>query len=380
MDFNLSEEQTAIQDSLKRYLAKDYSFEHRRTLTKSALGHSEQAWATYAELGLLALPFSEEAGGLGGNAIDTMIISETLGTALALEPFIPSVVIAGSLVNDIGNAAQRDALLGGITQGTLLATLAHQEPGARYNVNHVATTAKKDGDGWSLSGHKAVVLAAPSAHKLLVSARTSGAAFDANGISLFVVDAKAAGVTIRPYGTQDGQRAGDVILKDVKVASDALVGAVNQALPAIEHAIDRGIAALCAEAVGVMTTLNAQTLEYLKNRKQFDQPIGKFQVLQHRMADMAMAAEYGRAMALLAAVKVDEKDVAERRRHVSAAKAYVGQSARTVGQGAVQMHGGMGVTDELMAAHLFKRLTVINATLGDVDHHLGKFSDSLLVA
>ncbi|MBC7957082.1 MAG: acyl-CoA dehydrogenase family protein [Cytophagales bacterium] len=380
MDFNLSEEQTAIQDSLKRYLAKDYSFDQRRTLTKSALGHSEQAWATYAELGLLALPFPESAGGLGGNAIDTMLIAETLGTALALEPFIPSVVIAGNLINDIGSPAQRDTLLGGITQGTLLATLAHHESGARYNVNHVATTAKKDGDGWSLTGHKAVVLAAPSANKLLVSARTSGSAFDANGISLFVVDAKAAGLTIRPYGTQDGQRAGEVILKDVKVAADALVGAVNQALPAIEHAIDRGIAALCAEAVGVMTTLNAQTLEYLKNRKQFDQPIGKFQVLQHRMADMAMAAEYGRAMALLAAVKVDEKDVAERRRNVSAAKAYIGQSARTVGQGAVQMHGGMGVTDELMAAHLFKRLTVINATLGDVDHHLGKFSDSLLAA
>ncbi|MBX3619672.1 MAG: acyl-CoA dehydrogenase family protein [Rhizobacter sp.] len=380
MDFNLSEEQTAIQDSLKRYLAKDYGFEDRRKLTKSELGHSAEAWKTYAELGLLALPFPEEAGGLGGNAIDTMIIAETLGTALALEPFIPSVVISGSLLNDIGSAAQKDTLLSGIVQGELLVSLAHQEPGARYNTHHVTTTAKKDGDGWSLSGHKAVVMAAPSAHKLLVSARTSGSAFDANGISLFVVDAKAAGVTLRPYGTQDGQRAGDVILKDVKVASDALVGQVNQALPAIEHAIDRGIAALCAEAVGVMATLNAQTLEYLKNRKQFDTPIGKFQVLQHRMADMAMAAEYGRSMALLAAVKVDSKDVAERRRHVSAAKAYIGQSARTVGQGAVQMHGGMGVTDELMAAHLFKRLTVINQTLGDVDHHLGKFSDTLLAA
>jgi alkylation response protein AidB-like acyl-CoA dehydrogenase len=380
MDFNLSEEQTAIQDSLKRYLAKDYGFEQRRALTKSELGHSAEAWATYAELGLLALPFPESAGGLGGNAIDTMIISETLGTALALEPFIPSVVVAGSLVNDIGTPAQRDTLLGGITQGTTLATLAHQEPGARYNLNHVATTAKKDGNGWSLSGHKSVVLSAPSANKLLVSARTSGAAFDANGVSLFVVDAKAAGVSIRAYGTQDGQRAGDVLLKDVKVGADALLGAVNQALPAIEHAIERGIAALCAEAVGVMTTLNAQTLEYLKNRKQFGQPIGKFQALQHRMADMAIAAEQARSMALLAAVKVDSADAAERRRCVSAAKAYIGQSARTVGQGAVQMHGGMGVTDELMASHLFKRLTVISATFGDVDHHLGKFSDSLLAA
>lgn len=380
MDFNLSEEQAAIQASLKRYLARDYGFEARRKLTQSELGHSAAAWKTYAELGLLALPFPEAVGGLGGNAIDTLLVAETLGTALALEPFIPSVVIAGSLLHDIGSPMQKDTLLAGITEGTTLVALAHQEPGARYNVRHVATTARKDGSAWLLSGHKAVVLAAPSAHTLLVSARTSGAAFDAHGISLFVVDAKAAGVTIRPYGTQDGQRAGDVILQDVKVGADALLGQAHQALPAIEHAIDRGIAALCAEAVGVMDTLNAQTLEYLKNRKQFDMPIGKFQVLQHRMADMAMAAEYGRSMALLAAVKVDSKDAAERRRHVSAAKAYVGQSARTVGQGAVQMHGGMGVTDELMAAHLFKRLTVINQTFGDVDHHLGMFSDSLLAA
>lgn len=380
MDFNLTEEQTAIQDSLKRYLAKDYAFEQRRALTKTPLGHSAEAWATYAELGILALPFPESAGGLGGNAVDTMLIAETLGASLALEPFLSTVVLAGSLINEIGTPAQRDTLLAGITQGTLQVALAHSEPGARYAINHVAATAKKDGAGWSLSGHKAVVLGAPSADKLLVSARTSGAAFDANGVSLFVVDTKAPGVTVRAYATQDSQRAGEVLLKDVKVGADALVGAVNQALPAIEHAIDRGIAALCAEAVGVMAALNAATLEYLKTRKQFGQPIGKFQALQHRMAEMAIATEHARSMALLAAVKVESADVAERRRNVSAAKAYIGQSARTVGQGAVQMHGGMGVTDELIVSHFFKRLTVINATFGDADHHLGKFSDSLLAA
>ena len=380
MDFNLTEEQTAIQDSLKRYLTKDYGFEQRRALTKTPLGHSAEAWATYAELGILALPFPESAGGLGGNAIDTMLIAETLGTSLALEPFLSTVVLAGSLINEIGTPAQRDTLLGGITTGSLQVALAHGEPGARYGTSHVATTAKKDGAGWALSGHKAVVLGAPSADKLLVSARTSGGAFEANGVSLFVVDAKAPGVSIRAYATQDSQRAGEVMLKDVKVGADALVGTVNQALPAIEHAIDRGIAALCAEAVGVMAALNAATLEYLKTRKQFGQPIGKFQALQHRMAEMAIATEHARSMALLAAVKVEATDVAERRRNVSAAKAYVGQSARKVGQEAVQMHGGMGVTDELIVSHFFKRLTVINATFGDVDHHLGKFSDSLLVA
>jgi alkylation response protein AidB-like acyl-CoA dehydrogenase len=380
VDFNLSEEQTAIRDSLTRFLQKDYSFEQRRALTKTELGHSAEAWATYAELGLLALPFPDSVGGLGGNAIDTMLVSETLGGSLALEPFLASVVLSGSLLADIGSDAQRDTLLGGITQGTLTVSLAHGEAGARYNLQHVATTAKKSGDGWELNGHKAVVLGAPSANKLLVSARTSGGEYDANGISLFVVDAKAPGVTIRAYATQDSQRAGDVLLKNVKVGADALVGAADKAFPALEHAIDRGIAALCAEAVGVMAALNAATLEYLKQRHQFGQPIGKFQVLQHRMADMAIATEQSRSLALLAAVKVDEADAAERRRHVSAAKAYIGQAGRTVGQGAVQMHGGMGVTDELNVSHFFKRLTVINATFGDADHHLGKFSDSLLAA
>ena len=281
-------------------------------------------------------------------------------------------MISGNLINDIGSAAQKDSLLAGITQGTTLATLAHQEPGARYNTNHVAATARKDGNGWSLSGHKAVVLAAASANTLLVSARTSGGAFDANGISLFVVDPKAAGVTIRPYGTQDGQRAADVILKDVKLGADALVGAVDQALPAIEHALDRGIAALCAEAVGVMSTLNAQTLEYLKNRKQFDQPIGKFQVLQHRMADMAMAAEYARAMALLAAVKVDEKDAADRRRHVLPPGLPANRRARWPGCCRCR-----GMVSLLIVAPLQRSRD--QRHLRDVDHHWA-FSDSLLAA
>ncbi len=380
MDFNLSEEQTAIQDSLRRYLQKDYGFEQRRAFTKSALGHSAEAWATYAELGLLALPFSEADGGLGGNAIDTMLICETFGASLALEPFVATVVMSGSLLADLGNDAQRESLLGGIVQGQLLVSLAHGEPGARYATNHVAASARPEGGGWVLSGHKAVVLGAPSADKFLVSARTAGQAFDAQGVSLFVVDRSAPGVTVRAYGTQDGQRAGEVLLDGVQLDAQARVGPDGGALAAIERAIDRGIAALCAEAVGVMAALNAATLEYLKTRKQFGQPIGKFQALQHRMADMAIATEQARSMALLAAVKADDPQPLERRRCVSAAKAYIGQSGRTVGQGAVQLHGGMGVTDELIVSHYFKRLTVINATLGDAEHHVGRFSATLLAA
>lgn len=380
MDFNLSEEQIAIQDSLRRYLTKDYGFEQRRTIARSADGFSREAWATYAELGLLMLPFSEANGGLGGNAVDTMVVMETLGASLALEPYLGTVVVAGSLVADLGSDAQRDKLLGGITGGSLLAALAHQEPGARYNRQHVATTAKADGAGYVLNGHKAVVLGAPSADQLLVSARTSGAAGDATGVTVFLVDPKAAGVTVVAYANQDAQRAGEVKLSNVKVSADAVLGPVDGALPAIERAIDRGIAGLCAEAVGIMAALNATTLDYLKQRKQFGVPIGKFQALQHRMADMAIAAEQARSMATLAALKADAEDQAERSRAVSGAKAYIGQALRKVGQDAVQMHGGMGVTDELMAAHYFKRLTMINATFGDADHHLARFSDTLLAA
>ena len=377
MDFDLSEAQSAIQHSLRRWLANNYDFGQRRAVAQSAEGFSREAWAAYAELGLLMLPFSEADGGLGGNAVDTMVVLEALGAALALEPYLPTVVVAGSLVADLGTGALRNELLGGISTGTLLATLAHQEAGVRYNRRRVATTARREGDGHVLTGHKAVVLGAPSANRLLVSARTSGAPDEAAGITLFVVDPHAAGVAIEGYANHDAQRAGEVTLSNVKVGADAVLGPVGGALPAIERAIDRGIAGLCAEAVGIMATLNTATLDHLKQRKQFGVPIGNFQALQHRMVDMVIATEQSRSLAMLAALKADSDDPAERSRAVSGAKAYIGEALRKVGQDAVQMHGGMGVTDELMAAHCFKRLTMIDATFGNADHHLGRFSDTL---
>jgi len=380
MDFNLSEEQVAIQDTLRRWLAKEYGFEQRRAIAKSADGFSRDAWARYAGLGLLMLPLPEADGGLGGNAVDTMVVLETLGASLALEPYLSTVVVAGSLVTDLGVGALRNELLGGIASGALLATLAHLEPGVRYNRQCVATTARREGDVHLLSGHKAVVLGAPSANQLIVSARTSGVANDAAGITLFVVDPCAEGVTIAGYANQDAQRAGEVKLSNVKVGAEAMLGPMDGALPAIERAIDRGIAGLCAEAVGIMAALNAATLEYLRQRKQFGVHIGSFQALQHRMVDMVLATEQSRSLAMLAAIKADSEDPAERSRAVSAAKAYIGQALRQVGQEAVQMHGGMGVTDELMAAHCFKRLTMIDATFGNADHHLARFSDTLLVS
>jgi len=374
MDFNYTEEQLALQDTLRRFIARDYPFEHRRALANSADGFDRAAWKTFADFGILALPFHEDFGGLNGNAVDTMLVMEMLGRGLALEPYVPTVVLCGGLIRDAGSTAQKEELLPAIAGGELMLALAHFEPGARYELDHVATTATAAGSGWQLDGAKAVVLGAPSADKLIVSAR------DGKGISLFLVDAKAPGVTLRAYPTQDGARAADIRLTKVTVGADALMGAAGGALPAIERAVDYANAALCAEAVGIMSALNEITLEYLKTRKQFGVPIGKFQALQHRMADMVIATEQARSMATLAAVRVDSTDAAERSRSVAAAKAYVTQSARVVGQQAVQLHGGMGVVDELNVAHYFKRLTMIGLAFGDADYHLGRFSDTLLAA
>jgi alkylation response protein AidB-like acyl-CoA dehydrogenase len=374
MDFNYTDEQNALRDTLARFIAKDYPFEARRTLAKSDAGFSRDHWEQFAELGLLALPFPEDFGGMNGNAVDTLLVMEALGRGLVLEPYLSTVIVAGGLIRDAGSDAQKEAILPAIAGGELMLALAHYEPGARYEVSRVNTVAKPDGNGWKLSGAKAVVLGGGAADKLLVSANTG------KGISLFLVDSKAAGLTVRSYVTQDGGRAAEVRLDNVAVKTDALVGPEGGALPIIERALDYGIAAMCAESVGIMAALDEATLEYLKTRKQFGQPIGRFQALQHRMVDMVIATEQSRSMAMMAAVKADSTDAAERRRAISAAKAYIGQQARFVGQQAVQLHGGMGVVDELNVSHYFKRLTMIELTFGNTDHHLGLFSDTLLAA
>ncbi|NMO22561.1 pimeloyl-CoA dehydrogenase small subunit [Pyxidicoccus fallax] len=380
MDFSYTEEQQALQDSLRRFLTKEYDFEKRRHISRTAVGYSPQHWATLAEMGVLGLGIPEEHGGMNGGPVDTMLIMESFGRAMVLEPYLPTVVLCAGLVRDLGSETQRAALLPPIVMGELLMAFAHYEQGSRYALEHVATSAKRADGGYVLNGAKSFVLSGTQAGKLIVSARTAGGPRDRAGLSLFVVDREAPGVSVQGYVTQDGGRAAEVKLANVRVGADALLGHEGGALPVIERAVDLGIAALCAEAVGAMDALVETTREYLKTRKQFGVPIGKFQVLQHRMADMLIATEQARSMAIVAAVKVGSPDAAERRRMVSSAKALVGQSARYVGQQAVQLHGGMGVTDELAAAHLFKRLTVINATFGDADHHLAQVSDALLVA
>jgi alkylation response protein AidB-like acyl-CoA dehydrogenase len=383
MDFNYNNEQLAMQETLQRFIAKDYGFEQRRELAGSTLGFSAAAWAEFANLGLLSLPFPEEFGGLGGSAVDIMLVMESFGRGLLLEPFLSTIVMCGGLIRDAASEPMKRALLPRIGAGEIKLALACYEAAGRYDLSQVACTAVRSGGGWRLSGRKTVVLDAPSADYFLVSARISADAVearnerDAAGISLFLVGREPAGLTLFAYPTQSGGRAADVRLDGVALDATALIGAPEEGLGIIERAVDKGVAALCAEAVGIIAALNEATLNYLKTRKQFGVPIGKFQALQHRMADMLIAAEQARSMAVIAAVYADSADAAERRRAVSGAKAYIGQAARLVGQQAVQLHGAMGVVDELIVSHYFKRLTMIDMSLGNVDFHLARFSNML---
>jgi len=377
MDFNYSNEQIALQETLQRFIGRDYGFERRRELARSTLGFSAEAWAQYAELGLLSLPFPEEFGGLGGNAVDIMLVMELVGRGLLLEPFLSTIVMCGGLIRDAASESLKRMMLPRIGAGELKVALACYEAAGRYDLSQVACTAVRSGGGWRLAGQKTVVLDASSADYFLVSARSGGNAGERQGISLFLIGRETQGLNLFSYPTQSGGRAADVRLEDVVLDANALIGAPEDGLAIVERAVDRGIAALCAEAVGIIAALNEATLNYLKTRKQFGVPIGKFQALQHRMADMFIAAEQARSMAVNAAVYADSEDAAERRRAVSGAKAYIGQAARLVGQEAVQMHGAMGVVDDLIVSHYFKRLTMIDLSLGDVDFHLARFSEML---
>ena len=373
MDFRYTEEQAALQDTLRRFIARDYGFDRRRALVRSELGFSAAAWQAYAELGLLALPLPEQHGGLGGNGVDVMAVMELVGEGLLLEPYLSTVVLCAGLVRDCGSAAQCALLLPQVAAGTLQLALAAYEPGARYDLAQVQTTATRAGEGWRLNGQKSVVLDAPSADYFLVSARAGAG----DGLTLFLVPRTRPGVQVLPYQTQCGSRAADLALADVQLAADAVIAAPGSALGLLQRATDRGAAALCAEATGIVAALNRTTLAYLKNRKQFGVPIGVFQVLQHRMADMYIAEQQCRSMAIIAAIRADTANARLRSQAIAAAKAYVGRAARFVGQQAVQLHGGMGVVDEMIVSHYFKRLTMIDMTFGDADFHLARFSDGL---
>jgi pimeloyl-CoA dehydrogenase small subunit len=368
MDFDLTDEQRLLKDSVERLIADQYAFEQRKKYMAEPTGWSATVWNQYAELGLLGLPFEEALGGFGGGAVETMIVMEAFGRGLVLEPYFATVILGGGLLRRAGNDALRAALVPQIIGGKLKLAFAHVERQSRYDMADVATTARKDGDGYVLDGAKSVVLHGDCADQLLVTARVSGGRRDRDGIGLFLVDAKAQGVTRRGYPTQDGLRAAEFSLAGVRVAADAVLG--DNALPAIEHVVDEAIAALCAEAVGTMQAMHETTLEYLKTRQQFGRPIGQFQVLQHRSVDMLVALEQARSMAMFAAVMAAEEDAAERRPAIAAAKVQIGRSGKHIGQEAIQLHGGIGMTMEYNVGHYFKRMTMIDMLFGDADTHL----------
>jgi pimeloyl-CoA dehydrogenase small subunit len=375
MDFSFTEEQTLLRNSVQSLLADKYDFDTRRKIVKSADGWSPAMWKQFAELGLLAAPFSEEMGGLGGGSIETMILMEEFGRHLVVEPFVETVVIAGGFLREGASKAQQDAHIPGIVDGSTVWAFAYAEPQGRYNLADLVTTAKKDGAGYSINGYKAVVLGAPWAQKLIVTARTSGGQRDRDGVSVFIVDKSAPGVSTRDYPTVDGRRASEITFENVKVGADALIGAEGKGLPLVEKVTDQAIAALSAEAVGCMGELNKATVEYCKTRKQFGVPIGKFQVLQHRMVDMFMAYEQSVSMTYMVNLKLEESD-AERVKAAAGAKVQIGKAGRFVGQQSVQLHGGMGMTDELNVGHYFKRLTMIDTQFGNVDHQLKRYSQA----
>ncbi|NKE45893.1 pimeloyl-CoA dehydrogenase small subunit [Roseomonas frigidaquae] len=371
MDFDLTDEQRMLSDSIRRLVADAYDdFEKRKAYRAEPRGYADANWQKFAEMGLLGLPFSEEDGGFGGGPVETMLVCEQFGRGLVVEPYLATVVLGGGLLKRAGSDAQRAELIPAIAEGSLTLAFAHQERQARHDLHDVATTATRSADGWVLNGAKGVVMHGDSADRLIVSARTAGGRRDRDGISLFLLDPTAQGVTRRGYATQDGLRAAEVVLENVTVPASALLGPEGAALPLIEQVVDEANAAICAEALGAMEVLRDLTVDYLKQRTQFGQPIGNFQALQHRAADMLVATEQARSMAMYAAMMVQEADPAARRVALSAAKALVAKNADQLGKDAIQLHGGIAVTEEYKAGHYFKRLTMLAGLFGDVDHHL----------
>lgn len=372
MEFDLNEEQRLLKESVERMLTERYDFEQRNSWLGGDPGWSKELWALYAELGLLALPFSSDHGGMDGGAVETMIVMEAFGRSLVLEPFFSTVILSGGFLRNGASPEQQAALIPDIASGNRLIAFAQTERQSRYDLHDIATTARKDGDSYVLDGAKSVVLHGDSANMLIVTARTAGQRRDRHGIGVFLVDADAPGVSRRGFPTQDGGRGAEILLENVRVGPDAVIGDPDNALPLIEQVVDEAIAALCAEAVGNMAEMHTLTVEYLKTRQQFGVPIGKFQVLQHAAVDMFVDLEQARSMAMFATMMASDSDPKARSQAVSAAKVQIGRSAKSVGQAAIQLYGGVGMTMEFSVGHYFKRATMIDATFGNAEHHLGR--------
>ena len=374
MDLSLSAEDSILRDSVERFVRQSYPFNERRNFVNENKSFLEENWQKFSKLGWLGLNLPEEFGGNGGSAVDTMVVAEALGPGLILEPFLETVVIGSKLIQLGYNEKLKSELLSNLVGGRLILTFAFAEPQSRYSLSDVQLSAKPNEDQFVLNGKKAVVRHASSADKIIVSARTAGGRRDKRGITLFLVDRNNPGLSRRDYRLQDDVPASELIFDNVFLSRTAMIGDLDCALPIVELVVDHGIAMVCAEAVGIMSALYTATLQYVKTREQFGQPIGKFQVIKHRMVDMLMACEEARSMAYMATLKLDESDPNVRKRAASAAKVCIGKAARFVGQQSIQLHGAIGMTDELVVGHYFKRLTMIDILFGDVDFHLRRYS------
>ncbi|HEX3575482.1 MAG TPA: acyl-CoA dehydrogenase family protein [Rhodopila sp.] len=374
MDFEPSEDQRLLVESVTRMLGDTYGFAQRKTYMALPEGYSPAIWLQFAEQGLLGVPFAEEYGGFGGGAEDVMLVMQAFGRALVLEPYLSTVVLAGTALNVAGNLDQKAAILPAIAEGSLKMAFAHSERQARYDLTDVVTTATRNGSGWVLDGSKTVVSHGEAADKIVVSARTGGDRHDSDGITLFLVDASAAGVARRGYIGRDDTRAADIALANVPVSDADVLGEVGNGLPIIQRVVEAGIAATAGETVGAMEAMNEMTLEYSKTRVQFGNPIGSYQVVQHRLADMFMAQEQGRGMAMLATMSIDNPDDAARAHDIALAKVGIAQAGRYVSQSAVQMHGGIGMTEEYAVGHYFRRCMVIERLFGDPAYYLNRLA------
>ena len=373
MDFTFNEEQSLIQDQVDQFVQKEYDWETRQALSNSDLGFGEDNWKKFADLGWLGICVSEDSGGFGGSSIESMLIMEAFGKGLVVEPFLETVIMSGGLIDDHGSDEQKSSVLEPAIAGEMHLALAYAEPQSRFNLSDVVTEAKSDGDNFILNGYKSVVMNGPSADKIIISARTSGAQLDESGISLFIVDANSDGLNKTNYKTVDGRRASDLTLENVSVSKSSLIGDQDKGFAILDSAIDKAILAISAEAVGAMEVLYKTTVEYTKTREQFGTAIGKFQVLQHRMVDMFMEYEQCKSLLYMATMK-HEEGAEDAKKAISGLKYQVGKAGKFIGQQAVQLHGGMGVTDELNVGHYFKRLTTVGTIFGNTDYHLKKYT------
>ena len=372
MHFELTEEQTLLENMVTAFVRDDYNWETREKIVKTEEGWKPENWYKFAELGLLSVPFSEDHGGLGGTAVDSMVVMEQFGKGLVVEPFMPSILLSGNLISKLANESQANEIIPKIIEGESRYVFAYAEPQSRFDLSDVKTSATKDGDEYTLNGFKSVVFGASMATHIIIAARTSGDQRSEDGITLFLVDIKSNGITLQTYPTIDEYRASEVVIENLKISSDMVLGEVDKAYPVVEEVIDLATIAACSEAVGVLQVLKDSTIDYCKQRKQFGQPISKNQAIQHKLVDMMIEYEQAKSI-LYAAVTADLSNADERKKAVSGAKARIGQSIKFVGESAIQLHGGMGMVDEYMISHYFKRATMLGVLFGNVDYHMKRF-------